>query len=97
MRMKFCLYSRQFCKWQESDYCSDEDLRPMFAAAPERAVKKVWACRWAGRRLTIKDYLLLYVESGARIDDDKKREQLKVRILKALGDQRKEELHERQP
>ena len=69
----------------------------MFAAAPERAVKKVWACRWAGRRLTIHDLLHLYVERGTGIDDGKKKERVKARILKALGDQRKEELHERRP
>jgi len=34
----------------------------MFASTPERAVKKVWACQWAGRRLTIHDYLLNIIQ-----------------------------------
>ena len=62
--MKVCFYARQLCKSPSGPCPKDEALRPMFASAPGQAVKKVWACQWAGRRLTIQGYLLHLVEDG---------------------------------
>lgn len=62
--MKICLYARQACKWPDKGCFKDEELRPMFASAPELAVHKVWACQWAGRRLRIADYMMHLNEKG---------------------------------
>ena len=59
--MKLCLYARQQCKYP-SEGCPREELRAVFASAPERALHKVWACQWAGSRLTLASYLLQLIE-----------------------------------
>jgi hypothetical protein len=56
-----CLYARQQCRWPDKG-CPREELRPLFASSPERAVRKVWACQWAGSRLTVAAYLMQLVE-----------------------------------
>jgi len=62
--MKVCLYARQQCRWPAQGGFKDEELRPMFASAPESAVRKVWACQWAGRRLNLADYMMHLNEAG---------------------------------
>ncbi len=59
--MKLCLYARQQCKWPGKG-CPREELRPLFSSSPEKAVRKVWACHWAGSRLTVAAYLMQLVE-----------------------------------
>ena len=60
--MKVCSYARQACKWPDQGCPRDEELRPMFASSPEAAVRKVWACQWAGSRLTAAAYLIHLIE-----------------------------------
>lgn len=60
--MKVCLYARQTCKWPDEGCARDEELCPLFATKPERAVRKVWACQWAGSRLTAASYLMQLLE-----------------------------------
>ncbi len=62
--MKICLYARQACKWPDQGCPRDEELRPMFASAPEHALHKVWACQWTGRRLNLPSYLMYLNEEG---------------------------------
>ena len=62
--MKVCPYARQQCRWPDSGCFKDEELRPMFASAPELAVKKVWYCQWAGGRLNLPSYLLHLSNEG---------------------------------
>ena len=60
--MKLCLYARQQCRWPDKGCLKEEELRPLFASAPEHALHKVWACQWAGSRLTIAAYLMQLIE-----------------------------------
>ncbi len=62
--MKVCPYARQRCKWLGKGCLRDEELRPLFASSPEKAVRKVWACDWAGSRLTVAGYLMHLIEKG---------------------------------
>jgi len=59
--MKLCLYARQHCRWRDKG-CPREELRPVFASSPERAVRKVWCCEWAGSRLPAAAYLMHLIE-----------------------------------
>ena len=56
--MKVCLYARQQCKWPDKGCPREEELRPMFASSPEKAVHRVWSCEWTGSRLAAVDYLM---------------------------------------
>ena len=60
--MKVCLYARQQCKWPDENCPRRADLRPVFGADPEQAVRKVWGCQWAGSRLTTVSYLMYLVQ-----------------------------------
>lgn len=65
--MKICLYARQQCKWLGEGCLREEELRPVFASEPERAVREVWACQWAGSRLTIVGYLMYLAEERLKV------------------------------
>ncbi len=60
--MKVCLYARQQCKYPDKGCPREEELRPVFAAKPERAVHKVWGCEWSSSRITAADYLMHLIE-----------------------------------
>ena len=60
--MKICSYARQQCRWPDRACPRDEELRPLFATRPESAIRKVWACQWAGRRLPLAAYMMHLVE-----------------------------------
>ncbi len=59
--MKLCLYARQQCRWPDKG-CPREELRPLFASAPEHALHKVWGCEWTGPRVPAAAYLMQLVE-----------------------------------
>ena len=65
--MKICLYARQQCKWPDAGCPREGELRPVFASSPERAVREVWACQWAGSRLTIAGYLIYLAEERLKV------------------------------
>lgn len=65
--MKLCLYARQQCKWPDEGCPREEELRSVFASSPETAVSKVWACQWAGSRLTIAAYLIYLAEEKLKV------------------------------
>lgn len=60
--MKLCLYARQQCKCPNEGCPGEERLRPIFAPKPEKAVRMVWRCGWAGGRISAASYLLHLIE-----------------------------------
>ena len=65
--MKICPYARQQCKYPDKGCPREEELRPVFASEPDRAVHLVWGCEWSGSRLAAAAYLMDLVEKERKI------------------------------
>ena len=60
--MKLCIYARQQCKWPDRPCPREEELRPVFASSPEKALHQVWICGWAGSRIPAAAYRMHLME-----------------------------------
>lgn len=67
MIVKVCLYARQQCKWPDRGCLREDELRPIFSAAPEKAVHEVWRCQWAGSRLSAASYLMYLTQKKVKV------------------------------